>query len=132
MNKTQRKRQTVTVSLANADPNNTVKENTISFDKKYDRCLGVVAVQRNGGGFAYQLGVLTPRETAIDLSDSSLLMGGASVAPDQKFASFGSEGIPVIDGEQITVQIKNVSGAAAAQDTTVEFTFLLEKDLIQQ
>jgi hypothetical protein len=131
-NKTQRRRQTVVVTLANAAPNNTLTEATIVFDKKYDRAIGVAAVLRSGGGFSYQLGVLTPRDTPIDLADSSLLISNATVAPDNKFASFGNEGIPVVDGEEITVQIKNVSGANALAATVVEFAFLLEKDLIVQ
>jgi hypothetical protein len=132
INKTQRRRQTVVVTLPNASPDLTLVENTLSFDRKYDRCLGVAAVLRSGGGFAYQLGVLTPRDTPIDLSDSSLLISNSNVAPDDKYAGLGSEGIPVVDGELITVQIKNVSGANALAATVVEFNFLLEKDLIQQ
>lgn len=127
-----RRSQIVVVTLPNGSADGTLVENTLQFDRKYDRCIGFAAVLRKGGGFAYQLGVLTPRDTPHDLQDSSMLISNSNVGPDQKMKSTGSEGIPVVDGELITVQVKNVSGAGALADTVVEFIFLLEKDLVEQ
>ena len=127
--KTKRRTQTVTITMAAAIADGTLQENTISFDRSYDRCLGVAAVEKTASAVFFELGVKSPRGTEKDLASGTLLISGTTVAPDDKFSSFGDAGIPVVDGELITVQLKNSSGAVTpAGGIAVQFIFLLERD----
>ena len=103
----------------------TTVENTIQFDRTFERAIGVAAVERTSSGVFFELGVKSPRSVEIDLAASSLLVSNSNVSPDQKFRSIN---IPVVDGELITCQLKNSSGSAApAGGIVVQFVFLLER-----
>ena len=130
--KTKRRIQVAVVSLAVGDADGKLVEQPIIFDKKYARAIAVAAIERTASGIDYQLGVLTPRDTPVDLCASEILRTSTNVGSDNKFFSLGTngEGIPVVDNEEVKVQIKNVNGTVVpAGGVTVEFIFILEKDL---
>lgn len=117
--------QTVSITQAAGVADTTLSEANIQFDRNYERAVGVAAVEKTSSGVFFELGIKSPRGAEIDLAASSLLLSNSSVAPNLKYKDID---IPVVDGELVSVQLKNSSGAVVpAGGITVQFVFVLER-----
>lgn len=122
--------QTVEITQAAGVADSTTSEANIQFDRKYDRVIGVAAVEKTSSDVFFELGVKSPRGAEIDLAASSLLISDGSVAPNLKYKSIDIE---IVDGELCQVQLKNSSGAVVpAGGITVQFVFVIEREEIEQ
>jgi hypothetical protein len=122
--------QKVEITMAAGVADGTLTEANIQFDRKYERAIGVAAVEKTASAVFFELGIQSPRGAEMDLAASSLLISDSSVAPNLKYKEID---IPVVDGELVNVQLKNSSGAVVpAGGITVQFVFVLLRDEVDQ